>query len=53
MALAVRCEALRFVAPRHLEIDEGVVADAALAQAAQELNRMNNYKVGCVGGGGG
>ncbi len=44
--LSVRCEALQFVAPRHLEVGDGVVVEGALDQAAHELNRMNNYKVG-------
>jgi hypothetical protein len=44
-ALAVRCAALRFVAPAHLEIPPGLVDDDALARAAMELNRINAYKV--------
>lgn len=44
-SLGVRCEALQFVAPHHLEIKEGVVHEGALEQAAIELNRMTNYKV--------
>ena len=46
--LAVRCEALQFVRPQHLEIAEGVARDDALDQAARELNRMNSYKVGAA-----
>ncbi|KAI8474361.1 MAG: Ara7-Gdpnh2ATVPS9A [Monoraphidium minutum] len=42
--LAVRCEALQFVQPHHLEIGEGVAGGDALDQAAHELNRINNYK---------
>jgi len=36
------------VAPHHLEVDARAVVDSALAQAAHELNRMNNYKVRAV-----
>lgn len=43
--LSVRCDALQFVQPAHLEIAPDVVVDEALGQAAAELNRMNNYKV--------
>lgn len=42
--LAVRCDALQFVEPRHLEVRDGAVDAEALQQAARELNRMNSYK---------
>lgn len=43
--LAIRCAALQFVVPAHLEIPDGVVDEAALGRAAAELNKINNYKV--------
>lgn len=45
-ALAVRCDALQFVAPEHLEIPEGVVEQGHLDRAIEELNKINKYKVG-------
>lgn len=44
--LALRCSALQFVIPAHLEIPEGIVDEQAMARAAAELNKMNQYKVG-------
>jgi hypothetical protein len=44
--LAVRCSGLGFVQPAHLEVPDGIVDEAALARAAAELNKMNNFKVG-------
>lgn len=46
-ALAVRCVALGFVRPEHLEIPPGVVDDTHLGRAVEELNKINKYKVGC------
>jgi hypothetical protein len=46
-ALAVRCEALSFVRPEHLEIPPGVVDAAHTGRAVEELNKINKYKV-CV-----
>eukprot|EP00775_Hariotina_reticulata_P000483 gene483-752_t len=42
--LAIRCNALQFVRPSHLEIPDGVVDEAQLGRAAAELNKINNYK---------
>jgi hypothetical protein len=44
-ALAVRCQALGFVRPEHLEIPAGVVDDVQLGKAVEELNKINKYKV--------
>jgi len=44
-ALAVRCEALQFVAPHHLEIPPGVVEPDHLHRAITELSKINKYKV--------
>jgi hypothetical protein len=48
-ALAVRCVALGFVRPEHLEIPPGVVDDTHLGRAVEELNKINKYKVCVVG----
>jgi hypothetical protein len=50
-ALAVRCQALGFVRPEHLEIPAGVVDDVQLGRAVEELNKINKYKVKWRGGG--
>lgn len=42
----MRCDALRFVGPQHLEAGGAAVHEEGLAAAAAELNRMNQYKVG-------
>lgn len=46
--LALRCAALQFVVPAHLEIPDGVVDEQAIGRAVVELNRINQYKVRCV-----
>lgn len=51
--MAVRCDALRFVGPQHLEMGDAAVHEDGLAAAAAELNRMNHYKVRAGRGGAG
>jgi hypothetical protein len=47
--LAVRCAALQFVRPEHLEIPAGVVDSDHLGRAVEELNKINKYKVSWMG----